>query len=125
MNNIKKLRKAMKLTQIELANLCNISQGALSGYENGRYEPDMTTLMKLADIFHVSTDEILGRNSQSDGTTADTSKLDNINVDIRRSDPKTSEARILAAGIDKMPEADRKRALDVMKVVFAQYAEFF
>ena len=60
MNNIKKLRKAKKLTQIELARLCNITQGTLSGYETGRYEPDMETLKLLADIFRVPIDEIVG-----------------------------------------------------------------
>ena len=39
--------------------------------------------------------------------------------------PKTSQARIISAGIDRMPEEDRNRALAVMQAVFAQYADFF
>lgn len=60
MNNIKKLRKEKKLTQIELARLCHITQGTLSGYETGRYEPDMETLKRLADVFSVPVDDIIG-----------------------------------------------------------------
>lgn len=60
MNNIKKLRKEKRLTQIELARLCHITQGTLSGYETGRYEPDMETLKLLADIFGVQVDEVIG-----------------------------------------------------------------
>lgn len=39
--------------------------------------------------------------------------------------PKTPEARILCAGIDKMPPEDRERALSIMRLTFAQYAKFF
>lgn len=60
MNNIKKLRKERKLTQIELAQMCHITQGTLSGYETGRYEPDMETLKMMANIFSVPVDDIIG-----------------------------------------------------------------
>lgn len=36
MNKIKEYRRKLGLTQIELARACNVSQGALSGYETGR-----------------------------------------------------------------------------------------
>ncbi len=60
MNNIRKYRRKMGLTQVELASLCNLSQGALSGYETGRYEPDMATMHRLADFFDVSLDDLFG-----------------------------------------------------------------
>lgn len=37
----------------------------------------------------------------------------------------SSEARIISAGIDKMPEDRRQQALAIMKVAFAEYADFF
>ena len=39
--------------------------------------------------------------------------------------PKTIEAKILSAGVDKMPEADRERALDMMRLMFTEYADYF
>lgn len=39
--------------------------------------------------------------------------------------PVTSEARILARGIDKLPEDERKKALAVVQAMFAQYADYF
>ncbi|EAG3677783.1 XRE family transcriptional regulator, partial [Listeria monocytogenes] len=40
-----------------------ISRGAYSHIENGRNEPDMETIVKLADIFEVSTDYLLGKSN--------------------------------------------------------------
>ena len=37
----------------------------------------------------------------------------------------TCEARIISAGIDRMPEARRQQALAIMQAAFAEYADFF
>jgi DNA-binding XRE family transcriptional regulator len=37
----------MGLTQVELSRALNISQGTLSGYETGRFEPDVDTVHRL------------------------------------------------------------------------------
>ena len=58
MNRIREYRRKMGLTQVELSRTLNISQGALSGYETGRYEPDMDTMQRLATFFHTSLDEL-------------------------------------------------------------------
>lgn len=126
MNNIKAMRKKLHMTQIELADLCNISQSALSGYETGKYEPDNTTLRRLADIFHVSIDEILGYGGAAPQAAQleRQSILDNENSDSIRV-PRTTEARILSAGVDKMPARDRERVLNMVKLMFDQYEEYF
>ena len=59
--NIKFYRKAMGLTQEKLANLLNGRKSLVSNYENGYSMPDILTLIKLADIFQVSLDELVGR----------------------------------------------------------------
>lgn len=61
MNRLKDLRKAKKITQVQLCKLLNIAQPTLSGYENGTSEPDNATLFSLADFFGVSVDYLLGR----------------------------------------------------------------
>lgn len=55
------LRKRRKLSQQELAKAIGISREALSGYEQGRREPSLDTLEKLADYFGVSLDYLFGR----------------------------------------------------------------
>ena len=61
MNRIKELRKEKGLKQTELAAILNVTQGALSSWETGRYDIGNDDLKKLADFFDVSADYILGR----------------------------------------------------------------
>lgn len=48
------------MKQEELARILNVSQSSLSGYENEKYEPDKKTLLKLAALFGVTVDYLLG-----------------------------------------------------------------
>ena len=59
--NIRLLRQQHGLTQEKLANLLNGKKSLVSNYENGYSTPDIETLIKLADIFNVSLDELIGR----------------------------------------------------------------
>ena len=58
---LQSLRKERGYTQDALAEKLNISPQAVSKWENGATSPDMDTLVKLADIFDVSLDELMGR----------------------------------------------------------------
>lgn len=58
---IRRLREERGLTQLDLANILNISNVMLSRYENNKRYPDYKTLNRLADYFDVSTDYLLGR----------------------------------------------------------------
>lgn len=55
------LRKQHGLTQDNLAERLMISPQAVSKWENGITSPDMETLVRLADMFNISLDELLGR----------------------------------------------------------------
>lgn len=57
---MKLLRSERGIKQKELAMSLNCSIAAVSGYENGRNEPGMDTLIKIADFYRVSTDYLLG-----------------------------------------------------------------
>ena len=59
--NIKTFRLQKGLTQEQLANLLNGKKSLVSNYENGYSTPDIDTLIRLADIFNVSLDELVGR----------------------------------------------------------------
>ena len=63
-NRIAELRKAKKEKQETLAKLLNCSQGMISSWENGRYEPDNNSLLTLANHFGVSVDYLLGRDER-------------------------------------------------------------
>jgi transcriptional regulator with XRE-family HTH domain len=59
--NIRFYRKLLGLTQEELANRLGGKKSLVSNYENGYSVPDIFTLIKLADIFDVTLDELVGR----------------------------------------------------------------
>lgn len=61
-NNLKELRLERNLGQIELANAIQVSKGIISLWENGLREPNMYSLIKLAQFFNISIDELVGLN---------------------------------------------------------------
>ena len=58
-NFIKQIRKENNLTQKELADRLGVTYQAVSKWENGKNAPDIATLKKISDEFHVNIDEIL------------------------------------------------------------------
>ena len=60
-NKIRFFRKANILTQEELSKQLGGSKNLVSNYENGISTPDIYTLVKLADIFDITLDELVGR----------------------------------------------------------------
>ena len=58
--NIKRLRKAKKITQEGLAEIFNVTPAAVSKWENNETYPDITLLFPLSHFFGVSIDELMG-----------------------------------------------------------------
>ena len=58
---IKEQRKLYGFTQRDIAERLGISQPSYIRYENGSSEPSQENLVKIADIFDVSVDYLLGR----------------------------------------------------------------
>ncbi len=57
---IRILRKSYNYSQQELAARLGVSKQSVSNWENGNILPSIEMLMKLAGLFSVSTDYILG-----------------------------------------------------------------
>ena len=57
--NIRKIRRARGLTQDELAEKLFITRQTISGWENGRTQPDIDTLTQLAGVFDVSIERLI------------------------------------------------------------------
>ena len=73
------LRKARGMTQEQLAESCSVTAQAVSKWENGLTAPDISLLPRLAELFSVTTDELLGVHRAEtvavDPSAVDVSKL--------------------------------------------------
>lgn len=58
---LKELRLKKGLTQKELAKIIGVTKQTIINYEKGTTEPSFENLIKLADLFEVSLDCLLGR----------------------------------------------------------------
>ena len=61
---LKELRKAMNKTQKDLAKELNISLQSCQNYELGYRKPDYETLIRIADYFHTTVDNLLEHDCQ-------------------------------------------------------------
>ncbi len=57
--NLTHLRQEAGLTQVQLAEMLNYSDKAVSKWERGESIPDLRVLIKLADIYHISLDDLV------------------------------------------------------------------
>ncbi len=67
--NLKRLRLARGLSQVELGQLTQLGQSNISAWERGERNPLPDGLMKLATFFECSIDDLLGyenRNIEND-----------------------------------------------------------
>ena len=117
---IKQLRISQGLNQSDFARRLNITPGAVSQWETGRTVPDTERLMAIAKEFSVPLDYF------TDAKYTETELIrQHIMIELGAAQPKTSEARILAQGVDKLPKEQREQALNVVKAMFAKYEKLF
>ena len=69
---IKQLRNSHGYSQVEFAKLLGVTKQCVSNWENDNVIPSIEMLVKIADVFRVTTDYVLGR---SDDTRLDVSGL--------------------------------------------------
>lgn len=58
-NFLCELREAKGMTQLELANILNVTPAAVSKWENGESKPKLETFFKVAEIFEVTIEELM------------------------------------------------------------------
>lgn len=64
---IRWLREQQNMSQEQLAQILWIDRSSLSGYEIGKRVPDIFMLCKMADVFDVSLDTLIGREGDEEG----------------------------------------------------------
>lgn len=115
-----RLRKEKKLTQKDIADILNISRSAYAGYEIGRRVPEYSTLEKLANLFDVPIDFLVGRSDskQPIAFTPSDSFLQAVH----------KNAAVIAeiAGkysIDLTDPVKRKQVEDIIKIIATNYQD--
>jgi transcriptional regulator with XRE-family HTH domain len=61
---LKELRKGAGMTQTTLANRLNMTKSIVSYYEHHERAPSPEVMIRLSEIFHVTTDYLLGVNDK-------------------------------------------------------------
>lgn len=135
MNMVRELRIKKGIQAKQLAIEIGVSNATVSDWEHGRKNPTGERLKKLADFFGVDEGFILGYGKSSPDLfipenpaingKSETDQIIERLLERLDSQPKTSEARILAKGVDKLPPEQREKALAVFRAVFSNHAEDF
>jgi transcriptional regulator with XRE-family HTH domain len=108
---MRELRKEKRISLEKLAEMMGTTKATLSRYENSKRVPNIEFVEKLAKIFNVSVDYLLGH------------------TDIRNPSDEITEAveddpdlRIIERARQKMSPKDRER---MMKILKASFEDFF
>lgn len=60
MNKLREIRKRSGMTQQAVADYLSVDRSSVTNWECGKYDPNNTTLIKLANLFGTTVDELLG-----------------------------------------------------------------
>lgn len=63
LENLKALRESAAVSQKQLAEAIGVSQQSINKYENHNIEPDIGTMIRIADYFDTSVDYLIGHTS--------------------------------------------------------------
>ncbi len=62
---IKELMQEKGVQQQQMAEFLNVSRATIYKYQQGKAEPNISTLIKIADYFNVSLDYLCGRQNKN------------------------------------------------------------
>lgn len=74
--NLKTIRNKNGISQQTLAAAIGLTQQSVNMYENHKIEPDIDTLIKIADYFNVTVDYLIGRTDENDNVLSPNSLSD-------------------------------------------------
>ena len=104
----------------DLSKLTGIPKSALQRYITGDTgKIPMDRLRTICEILGLDAAEVIGWDDpQSQSKTGSAGLGKPVYL-------KHDEVRIMARGFDRMPEEKRKKAFDLAKMIFSEYAEYF
>lgn len=114
--NLKKFRNQAGKSQQEMANILNMSQTGYNAYETGKCEPNIQTLIKLADHYGTTIDSLVGHNVPYliDKSQFNETQLSIINAIQQCSEDTNRRIEAYALGA-LMAEEERKKVIALYK----------
>lgn len=104
---LKYLREKSGLSQEDLAKKLSCTQQTIGSYENGRTQPDIDTLLKLATIFNTSVDYLIGYTDI---------KTPYMKAEIEPSEYKDA----FVEGFDQLPDEMKKGIIDIIRIYLSK-----
>lgn len=83
-DRLKSAREQARLTQIDVAKKLGVTNGAISGYERNYRDPDTETLRKLADLYGVTTNWVLGQEEKESAYALPESEYDRVISEVEK-----------------------------------------
>ena len=105
---LKEIRERLGYSRKQACDYIGCSRTVYTRYENGTRQPSLPTLVRIADVFNVSIDFLLGREGIDQATLTEREK-DYLTV-FRTADPRAQEdAYNLMAAHQIIPEGESDR----------------
>ena len=119
-SRLKQAMEAAGLTASELSKESNVGKSDSSNYLNGKYLPKQDKCYLLAKALNVDPGWLMTGIEQSPlHALVNNAVHAGMVMERNISGPKTEEAKIISAGIDKMSPDRREQALKVLQTIFA------
>ena len=106
--NLKKFAAASGKKRKDIAAALVVTPATLSYWMSGKKYPRIDKIEELARYFHIEKSALI----------EDQARVKDVN-------PQTTEARMISVGVDKMTPENRKKALELMTMMFAEFAPYF
>lgn len=114
--NIRQLRKSMNMTQDHLASLIGVTPQAISRWESNSGYPDMEIIPTIANVFHVTIDELFGYNSDREKRIEE---IINTGEKLQQENKLDEAIALLRDGLQEFP--DNTRIMLLLGFVLTQY----
>ena len=105
--NIKFYRKKKGYTQIDLAKKLHVKQYNISDYEIGRVEPSISTLIKMAEVFDITLDTLVGKKQKDNIYEKNITDYSELN---------DKYLTTIADLTKNLPESEKWKLVDLIKV---------
>lgn len=108
--HLKRIRKCTTLTQADIAELLHIDRSTYAYYETGKTHPDIDLLCRMAGIFHLTIDELIGYEPPHAGLCDGSEPFEQTIVN--RFSRLSQEEQLLVLRFRQLPDEKREAVLE-------------